>query len=268
MSPQSRSDIAGLLDSAGVSPARRLGQHFLADANITNKIVGVSGVGPGDLVVEVGAGTGTLTHALAAVGARVVAYEVDERLRPILDSVLAGMDVDLRFEDIAGVDLEDALDGGPWTMVANLPYNVGTRVVLDAMRFAQSVRRFVVMVQREVAYRLVARPGGKDYGLPSVVAGIHTRAVVAFDVPPQVFYPRPRVDSSVVVMAREKTPPGAERAIELARAAFGQRRKMLRGSLAPVLGHVAATLAEAGIDQTARAEDLSPGDYLRLAGLG
>lgn len=265
MSPQTRTEIADLLASHGIEPSHRLGQHFLADANITRKIVESARVGPGDLVVEVGAGTGTLTRALADAGARIVAYEVDQRLRPILQEVTTGLDVDLRFEDVARVDLDASLAGGPWAMVANLPYNVGTPVVMDALRKVERIDRFVVMVQREVAERFAASPGSVGYGLPSVVAGIYSDTRVAFRVPPQVFYPPPKVESAVVVMERKAAPEGAERAVELARAGFGQRRKMLRSSLAAVLDDPTRVLASAGIPETARAETLSPEDYVRMA---
>lgn len=263
MTAQTRAEIAALLDRHGLAPIHKLGQHFLADANITRKIVALAGVRPGSRVVEVGAGTGTLTRALAVAGAGVVAYEVDEGLRPVLAEVTGGLDVDLRFADVTKVDFGSALEGEGWAMVANLPYKVGTPVVIEALRHAANIERFIVMVQREVAERLVARPGTEGYGLPSVVAGIHCDPSIAFTVPPQVFYPPPRVESAVVDMRRVAASEHAERAIELARAGFGQRRKMLRRSLGSVLGDPVAALDDAGIPPTSRAEDLSAGDYLR-----
>lgn len=265
MSPQTRGEIARLLARYDLSPKHRLGQHFLADANITRKIVELAGVGPGDRVVEVGAGTGTLTRALADSGARVIAFEVDEGLCRVLADVTAGLDVDLRCVDVTSVDLGEVLDEDEWAMVANLPYNVGTPLVLDALRRVPAIVRFVIMVQREVAERFAARPGSGDYGLPSVVAGIHSEARVAFKVPPQVFFPPPRVESAVVVLDRKQVPAHTERAIELARAGFGQRRKMLRTSLSSLLPDPGASLREAGFPETARAEELGPGDYLKLA---
>jgi 16S rRNA (adenine1518-N6/adenine1519-N6)-dimethyltransferase len=265
MTAQTRSEIAALLERHGLAPIRRLGQHFLADANITRKIVALAELSPQARVVEVGAGTGTLTRALAAAGSHVVAYEIDQGLRPVLAEVTAGFDVDLRFADVAKVDFGSVLDGDGWAMVANLPYNVGTPVVLDALRHAPNIGRFVVMVQREVAQRFVARPGMGDYGLPSVVAGIHSDSEIVFTVPPQVFYPPPRVESAVVAMRRVPAPVGSDRAIELARAGFGQRRKMLRRSLLSMLDDPVASLDESGIPPTSRAEDLTPEDYLRLA---
>lgn len=266
MTAQNRSQIADLLERHGLAPIHRLGQHFLADPNITRKIVDLADVVRGSKVVEIGAGTGTLTRALAGAGGHVVAYEVDEGLRPVLQEVTHGLDVELRFADVSDVDLSSDLEGDGWAMVANLPYNVGTPVVLDAIRSARNIERFVVMVQKEVARRFAASVGSEDYGLPSVVAGIYTEASVAFTVPPQVFYPPPRVESAVVVMVRKPAPENAERAVELARAGFGHRRKMLRGSLSSVLDDPVSTLEAAGIDPTSRAEDLNPDDYVRLAG--
>lgn len=265
MTAQSRSEIAALLSRHDLAPSHRLGQHFLADANITRKIVDLAGVAPGDRVIEVGAGTGTLTRALAATGASVVAYEVDTRLQPLLEEVTAGLDVELRFSDVMTIDLAWDLDGRLWTMVANLPYNVGTPLLLDALRNAPQIERFVIMIQREVAVRLVADPGGKEYGLPSVVAGIHSRRKLAFRVPSQVFYPAPNVESAVVVLDRVQAPEGAERAIRIAAAGFQQRRKMLRRSLAGVFDDPVSTMEKAEIDPTARAEDLTPADYVKLA---
>lgn len=265
MRPQTRSEISSLLSEHGLSPVHRLGQHFLADANITRKIVAVAGIESGDKVVEVGAGTGTLTVALANAGASVVAYEIDSRLSPILEETTRGLDVEIRFEDITKVDLDAALVGDGWKMVANLPYNVGTPLVLDSIRHLPRIRSFVVMVQREVAERFAATPGGKDYGLPSVVAQIYTQPVVQFRVPTQVFLPPPRVESAVITMSRISAPEFAEEAIELAGIAFRQRRKMIRGSLSSVLADPVAQLVSAGLDPTVRAEDLTPQQYLDLA---
>lgn len=265
MSAQTRSEIEELLTRHGLAPVRRLGQHFLADANITRKIVALARVGPGDRVVEIGAGTGTLTRALAASGARVVTYEIDPGLGRVLEEVTEGLDVEIRIEDVTDVDFARSLEGQGWVLVANVPYNVGTPVILDLLREVPAVERFVVMVQREVAERFVAAPSSGAYGLPSVIAAIHSDTRIAFTVPRQVFVPVPRVESAVVTMARRPAPPEAARAVDLARAGFGQRRKMLRRSLAGILADPVSTLEESGIDPTARAEQLAPDDYLRLA---
>jgi 16S rRNA (adenine1518-N6/adenine1519-N6)-dimethyltransferase len=254
-----------LLERHGLSPNRKLGQNFLVDPNITRRIVAAAGVGPGDRVIEIGAGTGTLTRALAATGARVTAFEVDRRLLPVLEEVTTGLAVELAMEDATAVDFQERFPEPGWHLVANLPYNVGTPLVMEILRFAPTVTRLVVMMQREVADRLVARPGSDEYGLPSVVVGLHARAKMGFRVPPHVFYPVPRVDSSIVLMDRIEAPVEAERAVELARAAFSQRRKMLRGSLRGVLQDAESTLVAAEIEPTSRAEDLGPSDFARLA---
>ena len=262
---QGRAEIKALLDAHGLRPRRAFGQNFLADPNLVDRIVRTAGVGPGDHVVEIGAGTGTLTVALAAAGADVVAYEVDQKLIPLLEEVLAPTGVDLRPVDATKVDLGEDLGPGPWTMVANLPYNVGTPLVLDVLRNVPSVQRLIVMVQREVADRFTAQPGTRVFGVPSVVVALHTRSDIAFTVPPSVFYPAPDIESAVVVMDRVEPSPLSETAIELAGVAFRQRRKMLRRSLTDACDDAEGVLQEAGIDATARPEDLEPGDFLRLA---
>lgn len=262
---QGRREIRELLEQHGVHPSKRLGQNFLTDPNLVDRIVRTSGVRPGDQVLEVGAGTGTLTHALAATGAAVLSYETDRRLEPILKGALAGVNVDLRFEDVMRTDLATALGAGSWTMVANLPYNIGTPLLLDILRRVPAVDRLVVMVQREVADRLLAPPGNRIYGIPSIVVTLHAEARLAFTVPPSVFFPMPEVESAVVSMDRRYPDEYAEQAIQLAAVAFQQRRKMLRRSLAESVEDPGTALAAAGIDETARPEDVSVADFVRLA---
>ncbi len=263
--PQGRGEIRARLEAHGIRPTKKLGQNFLADPNLVDRIVRTAAIGAGDQVIEVGAGTGTLTKALADAGARVVAFEIDRRLEPVLREALIGTDVDLRIGDITKVDLAAELGSGPWVMVANLPYNVGTPLLLDALRFVPSVERFVVMVQREVADRLTATPGGRVYGLPSIVVALNAVARVAFTVPPEVFFPAPDIESAVVELVRRPAPPAAERAIELATVAFQQRRKMLRRSLVGALADPEAALAAAAIPATARPEDTDVAAFVRLA---
>lgn len=254
-----------LLAAHGVRPRRELGQHFLADPNLVRKIVQTAEVWPGDRVLEIGAGAGTLTRALAATGATVLAYEVDSRLRPVLEDALQGMPgVEVRYADAATLDPTE-LAGEEWVVVANLPYHVGTPLLMRLLREAPSISRFVVMMQREAAERLAAAPGSRTYGLPSVVAQLHGLVKVAFGVPAGVFIPPPKVESAVVVIRRRGAHALAEQAIALAAAAFGQRRKMLRRSLSGVLADPVAALTAAGLAPTRRAEDLRPEDYLRLA---
>jgi len=255
---QGPASINRLLRDHGVVPRKRLGQHFLADPNIVAKMVATAGVGPDDDVLEVGAGTGSLTAALADTGAHVVSYEVDSGLRSILHHVVGDRpNVELRFED-AVVALPSALGPGRWKMVANLPYNVGTRLLLTLLRDARQVQEFTVMVQKEVADRLTARQGSRSYGLPSVVVGLTADARSAFTVPPQVFVPPPRVSSAVVVAHRRPAHEHLDDILDLAALAFGHRRKMLRSSIDRGI------LLRAGIDPHARPEDLSPGQFVDI----
>ncbi|MCP3974465.1 MAG: 16S rRNA (adenine(1518)-N(6)/adenine(1519)-N(6))-dimethyltransferase RsmA [bacterium] len=261
--PQGRAEIKELLARFGLRPQRHLGQHYLADPNIVDRVVAEAAIAPGDRIIEVGPGTGTLTKALAAAGGSVVAFEVDRTLRPLLAEVLEGLDVLVRFEDAMALEWAEEFPDGQWQMVANLPYNVGTPLLLDAVRRAPGIRRFVVMVQMEVGRRLTAGPGSKQYGVPSVIAQLYTEPRLAFKVPPTVFMPPPEVDSAVVVLDRIKSDPLAESAGRLASAAFQQRRKMLRGSLAAMLDLDAIVAAD--VSPSARPEELSAADYLRLA---
>ena len=239
-----------LLRRHGLRPRTSLGQHFLADPNLTRRIVTTAGIRSGDRVLEVGPGTGTLTRQLVTAGAEVTAIEVDEQLRPVLEETMQGLAVNLLFMDAATVDYEQILGEGPWKVVANLPYQVGTQLVLDWLRLVPAITELTVMVQLEVAQRMSAPPGSRSYGLPSVVVGLYADLRVAFRVPPHVFYPPPKVESAVVRLVRKDAPPGAPRAIELAAAGFRQRRKMLRGSLALTLPDAGQTLTKAEIDPT------------------
>lgn len=262
---QTPTEMKALLARHGMRLDQRLGQHFLADPNIVAKIVATAEIVETSQVIEVGAGSGALTSAIARTGpARLLAYEVDRSLAPVLAETVPAA-VDLRFEDITRVELNEILDGGPWMMVANLPYNVGTPLVLDVLRHVEAVTRLVVMIQREVADRFVAKPGTRIYGLPSVVVDLHAHARLAFRVPPQVFVPPPNVESAVVVIDRKPASISAEAALGLAAAAFGQRRKMLRRSLADAIPDVVRVLRAANIEPTLRPEQLAGADFIRLA---
>ncbi len=268
MTGQTPASIQALLARHDVSLSRRLGQHFLADPNIIRRIVDVAAVEDRQ-VVEVGAGSGALTAALAAANpGRLISYEIDRGLEPVLTEVL-GDDIDLRFADIMDVNLAEELGRGPWVLVANLPYNIGTPLVLQTLRATPAVERMVVMVQREVAQRFVARPGSKIYGLPSVVMGLYGDAEIVFRVGPRVFVPPPAVDSAVVVVDRIDPPRRAEEAIGIAANAFGQRRKMLRRSLAAMADDagesIETLLQRAGVDPASRPETLDPAAFVRLA---
>jgi len=262
---QSRADIDALLAKYGLTPRHALGQHFLADPNIVERIVRTAEVGPADRVVEIGAGTGTLTRSLVATGARVVAYELDEGLGGVLAEVLEGFEVDIRFGNALDINFDEALVGDQWHLIANLPYNVGTPLVLNVLQKYKTIGKLSVMLQSEVVDRFLAGAGSSDYGVPSVIVGLHARLVATFSVPSQVFVPPPAVDSAVVVLERVPAHPLAGQAIALAKTAFGQRRKMLRKSLSGEFSNPSAVLEIAGIDPTRRAETVSPDEYLRLA---
>ncbi|WKZ83498.1 MAG: 16S rRNA (adenine(1518)-N(6)/adenine(1519)-N(6))-dimethyltransferase RsmA [Acidimicrobiia bacterium] len=259
--PLGRTETRALLERHGVHLRRDLGQHFLTEPNVVRRIVEISGVGSGSQVVEVGAGAGTLTRALSEAGARVVAYEVDGSLREVLDETV-GDAAEVRFEDAAAVDFETALPPGEWVMVANLPYNVGTPIVLDVLRHVPRITRLVVMLQREAVERLAAAPGSRTYGLPSVVVGLNATVRVVLRVPPHLFFPVPKVESAVALIDRRPAHPLAEEAIALAATALGQRRKMLRSSLRAVMSE--AAMLAAGVAPTDRPEDVAPEGWLRL----
>lgn len=264
--PQGKAEIRALLDEFGLRPNQAYGQNFLIDPNVIQRIVRCATVGKDSNVVEIGGGTGTLTAAVAATGARVIVYEVDAGLVRVLQHAVGDLpNVEIRHADASSVDLDRELGVGPWSMVSNLPYNVGTGIVLDALRGAPNIDRFVLLVQREVAERLLAGPGSRLYGIPSVVTSLHAHGAIAFSVSPTVFYPAPGVASSVIELDRHPPPENAERAIGIAGAAFGQRRKMLRRSLAAVVPETADVLQRCGVDPTQRAEELSPEAYVAIA---
>lgn len=262
-----RRDAAALLARHGLAPKRSLGQNFVVDPNTVRRIARLAGVGAGDHVVEVGAGLGALTLALAETGAAVTAVEVDAHLVPVLEEVLAGTGARVVHGDAMALDWDGLLAAaGRWSLVANLPYNVATPLVLDVLDDVPAVDRLLVMVQAEVGERLAAGPGDPAYGIPSVKVAYWATAQVVGRVPPTVFLPRPRVDSALVRITRRPvpaTPADPARLFALVRAGFGQRRKTLRRSLAGLVD--ADAFAAAGVDPGARAEDLSVEDWGRLA---
>jgi 16S rRNA (adenine1518-N6/adenine1519-N6)-dimethyltransferase len=252
---------------------KSLGQNFLLDLNLTARIARAAGPLDGVTVVEVGPGPGGLTRALLAEGARrVVAIERDERAIAALEEI--AVHYPGRLTVIAGdalaFDPRGHLDGGPARIVANLPYNIATPLLvgwLTADPWPPWYDGMVLMFQREVAERIVAQPGGKTYGRLSVLAGWRTQAKIMFDVAPSAFVPPPSVTSSVVRLLPRAAPPpcDADALQRVTEAAFGQRRKMLRQSLKSLGIDAGALLAEAGIEPTARAEDIPVDGFVRLA---
>lgn len=262
-----RKQVQALLAEHGLRPSRALGQNFVADANTVRRIARLAGVGPGDRVVEIGPGLGSLTLALAETGASVVAVEVDRYVVPVLRDVVAGLDVRVVEGDALTLAWASALEGDGWALVANLPYNIATPLVLDVLEGVPAVQRLLVMVQREVGERLAAGVGHAAYGAVSVKVAWWGAAKVVGKVPATVFVPQPKVESALVAIERRPAPEGVDRAqvFRLVTAGFATRRKMLRGALAGVAGFSADAFECAGVRPEARAEELDLDAWCRLA---
>lgn len=267
-------DIRRLAAELGLRPTKARGQNFVIDPNTVRRIVRAAGVGPGDVVVEVGPGLGSLTLALLAEVDRVIAVEVDETLAAALPGTVAAYAPGRadRLHVVAGDALRvDTLPGpAPTALVANLPYNVAVPVLLHLLETLPTLRRALVMVQKEVADRLAAAPGSRTYGVPSVKVGWYASVRPAGAVSRNVFWPAPNVDSGLVALERREPPVGAERAAVFAvvDAAFAQRRKTLRAALAGWAGSPAAAervLRAADVDPQARGEQLGVEEFARIA---
>ena len=263
-----RAHASDQLRDAGLSPRRALGQNFVVDANTVRRIAKLSGVGPGDNVIEIGAGLGSLTLALAETGANITAVEVDESLVPLLtQNVAAYGNVRVVHADAMKLDWPSLLgEHTDWHLVANLPYNVATPLVADVLDMVPAVKHVFVMVQKEVGDRLVAKPDTNAYGALSVKVAFWATGSIAGIVPPTVFLPRPKVDSALVDIVRRDEPLDhdviAASLFALVRQGFAKRRKMLRGALAGAVDP--QQFEAAGIEPTARAENLSVHDWIRL----
>jgi 16S rRNA (adenine1518-N6/adenine1519-N6)-dimethyltransferase len=268
-----RSDVLDLLARHQLHPSRALGQNFVADANTVRRVARLAEVGPGQRVVEVGAGLGSLTLALAETGAEVTAIEVDAGLVSVLRSLAEPAGVRVVEADAMNLDwaalLGSKTGSGGWALVANLPYNVATPLVARLLDDVPAIARMLVMVQREVGERLAASVGDSAYGAVSVKVSYWATASVVGRVPSTVFVPRPKVESVLVSIERRPSPavdPGVvppQRLFTLVRAGFGHRRKMLRRSLAGLADP--ADFECAGIRPEARAEDLDVVAWGRLA---
>ena len=279
LGPAEVRDLAALLD---VTPTKKLGQNFVHDANTVRRIVQTAALEPGEAVLEVGPGLGSLTLGLLEAGHPVVVIEVDARLAAQLPLTVAQLQPEAALTVVTADALRvlavpDAPGSAgksgtrPTALVANLPYNISVPVLLHLLALEPGIRRVLVMVQAEVGHRLAAEPGSKVYGGPSVKAAWYGHWKVEGQVSRQVFWPVPNVDSVLVGMTRHEV-PGTEaerlRMGELVDAAFGQRRKMLRQALSELFGSSAAAIAAleaAGLDPTARGEMLGLPEFLRLA---
>ncbi len=267
--------IRRLADELALRPTKQRGQNFVHDANTVRRIVAAAGVRPDDVVLEIGPGLGSLTLGLLEVAAQVVAIEIEHSLAVRLPRTAAERLPD-RADRLRVVEADalavDALDNPqPTLVVANLPYNVSVPVLLHVLARFPGVRGGLVMVQAEVADRLVAGPGSKTYGVPSVKLAWYCAARRVGSVPPSVFWPVPNVDSGLVELVRRDppaTPASREAVFTVVDAAFGQRRKMLRSALSGLFGSSAAAsaaLEEAGVDPQARGEVLDIADFVRVA---
>lgn len=259
----SRPAIHDLLAERGLAPRRDLGQNFVADPNTVRRIARLARVGPGDRVVEVGAGLGSLTLALAETGATVTAVEVDAGLAAVLREMFEGhatvsvVEVDAMTADWSSIAAPGSV------LVANLPYNVATPLVADLLDGVPNISRLLVMVQREVAERFAATPRTPAYGAVSVKVAYWGTATIVGHVPASVFVPRPNVESALVEITRRE-PPATDptKLFELVRQGFGQRRKMLRRSLAGIV--TPEQFEAAGVAPTARPEELDVDAWCRL----
>ena len=271
--------VRRLLEARGVSPRRQWGQNFLVDGNIVRKIVDYCALNRGDVVIEVGAGVGTLTRPLGRVAARVVALEVDPALASILREVVADLPsvivqeadaLRVNWADLVAEARRQTAPGGRVKLVGNLPYYLTAPLLYLWLQEPLEWDMVVVTLQKEAAERLVAGPGSKAYGPLSVLAAVRGGARLATKVSPGCFFPRPMVWSAVVVLERQgdlHLPPGLT---EVLRAAFGQRRKTLINALAGSAvatdrEEAAALLRQAGVDGGRRAEELGPAEFLALA---
>jgi len=270
------SDVHRLLEQWDLRPSKGLGQNFLIDPAALEKIVAAAGLTPDDAVLEVGAGLGTLTRRLAQEAGRVVAVELDQRLIPVLESVLAGLDnVTLVQGDILALDpaalFQPPISNLQYKVVANLPYYITSAVLRHLLEAALKPQRMVLTVQREVAERIVAKPG--QMSLLAVSVQFYGQPRLLFRLKPGSFYPSPEVESAVMRVDLHPTPPvpveETAAFFRVVRAGFAQRRKQLRNTLAAGLRQppeeVADRLREVGVDPRQRAEALSLEEWGRVA---
>ena len=251
---------------------KKLGQNFLIDENVVHQIVAAAELSEADTVLEVGPGIGTLTQGLAESKARVVAVELDTRLLPVLATTLNGYDnVRVVHGDILKVNIMEEVGAPSFKVCANLPYYITTPIIFALLEKRLPMERLVAMVQKEVAERMAAQPGGKEYGALSVAIQYYTEPKIAFIVPPTSFIPAPAVDSAVIVCKRREKPPvevcDEGLFFRVVKAAFSLRRKMLSNSLKNMgikSEQVAQWLELAGVDGKRRAETLSLEDFAKL----
>ena len=265
-----------ILSAFHLRASKRLGQNFLVDRSVVQGIVDAAELSPEDTILEIGPGIGTLTQGLAETGARVVAVELDKKLPAVLAETLKGYDnVQIVPGDILKLDIPEILglrEGERFKVVANLPYYITTPIIMTLLEQRLPIERLVTMVQKEVAVRMTARPGSKDYGALSIAVQYFTVPRMVMDVPPRAFMPAPEVTSAVVACHVQEHPtvqPQDEKLFfRLVRAAFGQRRKTLLNALTGAgltKEQTRAGLAAVGIEEQMRGEQLSLTDFARLS---
>lgn len=269
------SDLKSILRSVGFQFDKRLGQNFITDANLLKAIVNGSGIGSLDTVVEIGTGAGTLTREIAKAAKKVISYEIDEALKPVLGFTLEGLDnVELRFYDILKRDLaeEEKSLGDEYFLIANLPYYITTPLILTFLENSKKLKSMTVMVQKEVADRLCAKPGSKDYGSLTVAVDYRGGAKITRNVSRKMFYPVPNVDSAVVRIDVERNKyPVTDEAffIKLYRSAFAMRRKTLLNNLLASFDitkeQALTALSQSGFSENLRGETLSAADFVKLS---
>jgi 16S rRNA (adenine1518-N6/adenine1519-N6)-dimethyltransferase len=269
-------EIRALAEELGIKPAKSLGQNFVIDANVCRKIVRTAGVKSSDVALEIGPGLGSLTLALLEEAKSVIAVEIDERLAMRLPQTIEEHNLSSATFSVIHQDALHLknLQQSPTVLVANLPYNVSVPVLLHLLEIFPTLTSGVVMVQAEVADRLAAKPGSKEYGIPSVKASWWADLHSAGSVSRSIFWPVPGVDSKLVSFTRH-APLGDEvlrkKVFTLIDAAFAQRRKMLRSALSSIYGSSSAAekvLTDAGIDPTLRGESLLVNDFCTIARIG
>lgn len=279
-----------ILEKYGIHARKRYGQNFLVDEGVVRRIIEGSGTGSADTVLEIGPGIGTMTGYLAGAAGRVISIEVDENLRPVLEETLEGLDnVEIVFNDVLKVDLQQLFaerraqmdPAGCVRVVANLPYYVTTPVILYLLEQKELFSSITLMVQKEVAERIIAGPGSKAYGALSLAVQYYAEPKIIGRVPAGSFIPRPNVESAILHMDAFEQPPvdvPADRLFCVIRASFNQRRKTLVNGLMagmaacgakrnPVREEVEAALAEMGLPAAVRGETLDLAQFAALAEL-
>ena len=262
-----------ILKTFNIHMSKKLGQNFLIDADIVRGIVDAADIRPGDRVLEIGPGIGTLTQGLAEAGAEVTAVELDKKLPAVLARTLEGYDnVHIVPGDILKVNIPEIKGPEPFKVAANLPYYITTPIIMTLLERRLPISRLVTMVQKEVADRMVAAPGTKAYGALSVAVQYYTRPHVELDVPPRSFIPAPDVDSVVIVCDVREKPPvettDEKLFFRVVRASFGQRRKTLSNALKGAgfdKELIRQVLPAAGIDGSRRGETLSLDEFAAIA---